>query len=205
MSRRIAVTRATLAARDGRPVSEIELRAVASTVHLGLVARLAAPALGAAVLGWHADMRLDELWWQDAASGPVPLSLPDRALVLGSPLVPAVGGALPGDWAERLLRHVIVPVTEATSRAAAVSGHVLRGNVASGINAAAGQVARARPGLADQAWTCARALFASQWLSRERQPPGVAFRRSSCCLFYRLAPDAQSARSAICGDCVLGP
>jgi hypothetical protein len=198
LSRRIAATRATLAARDGRPLSEIELRAVASTVHLGLVARLAAPALGATVLGWRADMRLDELWWQDAASGPVPLSLPDPAPV------PAVGGGPPDDWAERLLRTVIVPVTDATSRAAAVSGHVLRGNAASGINAAAGQVARARPDLADKAWTCARALFASPWLSRERQPPGVAFRRSSCCLFYRLAADAPSARSAICGDCVLG-
>jgi hypothetical protein len=168
-------------------------------VHLGIVARLVAPALGAAVLGSPLDMRLDGLWWQDEAGGPVPLSVPATR-----PVPAPLGAASAGEWAERLLTDVIAPVTDAMSRLAALSGQVLWGNVASGINAAASQVARARPDLAGQAWACARTLFASPRLSREQHPPGPAFRRSSCCLFYRLVPDAGSWRSAICGDCVLG-
>jgi hypothetical protein len=193
--RRVAATRASLAARGNRPVTEIEPRAAASAVHLGIAARLIAPALGAAVLGWHAGVRLDGLWWQDMAGGPVPLSVPEPP----SALVPGDDSA----WAGRLLEDVIAPLTEATSRVAGVSGRVLWGNAASGINAAASQVARSRPDLAGAAWARASALFASPRLRGERHPPGPAFRRSSCCLFYRLAPDARAARSVICGDCVL--
>jgi hypothetical protein len=84
-----------------------------------------------------------------------------------------------------------------------VSGRVLWGNAASGINAAAVQVARSRPDLAGAAWRCARVLFDSPLLRGEPEPPGPAFRRASCCLFYRLVPDSVPARSAVCGDCVL--
>jgi len=67
-------------------------------------------------------------------------------------------------------------------------------------NAAAAQVARQRPDLAGDAWRAAGRLLASPWLRDEPHPPGPAFRRSSCCLFYRLAPGDPSA---FCGDCVL--
>jgi hypothetical protein len=85
----------------------------------------------------------------------------------------ATGGTspVPRDWHHQLLAGVIAPLTTATSRLISVSDRVLRGNVASGINAAAGQVARSRPGLADQAWEAARALFASPWLAGEPSPP----------------------------------
>jgi hypothetical protein len=190
LGERIAAVRAVLAARGGRPVSQVDPRVAASAAHLGLVARLVSPALAAAALGQRLDMRLDGLWWQDELGGPVPLS------------VPVHGGAGPviRDWHRELLAGVIAPLTTATSRLIPVSDRVLRGNVASGINAAAGQVARSRPGLAGQARAAARALLASPWLAGEASPPGPAFRRSSCCLFYRLAP---GSRSAICGDCVL--
>lgn len=194
LGERVAAVRAVLAARGGRLVSEIDARVAASAVHLGLVARLVSPALAAAALGRHLDLRLDGLWWQAELGGPVPLSVP----------VPGGGRPAPGDWGHQLLAGVIAPLTTATSRAVPVSDRVLRGNAASAINAAAGQVAAARPGLAGPAWAAARALFASPWLAREPGPPGPGFRRSSCCLFYRLAPDARSARAAICGDCVLG-
>jgi hypothetical protein len=72
--------------------------------------------------------------------------------------------------------------------------------VASAVNAAAAQVARRRPDLARDAWQAAARLLASERLAAERNPPGPAFRRSSCCLFYRLAPGNPSA---VCGDCVL--
>jgi hypothetical protein len=185
---RVASVRAVLAARGGRAVGEVETRVAASAVHLGLVARLVSPALGAAILGHRVDLRPGGLWWQDTVGGPVPLS------------VPAGDAGNLGEWDQRLLNELLVPVTAATARLVPVSGRVLRGNVASAVNAAAAQVARQRPDLADDAWRAAARLLAGPWLRDEPHPPGPAFRRSSCCLFYRLAPGNPSA---VCGDCVL--
>lgn len=189
---RIASVRSALAARGDRAVGEVELRVAASALHLGLVARLIAPALGAAVLGRPIDMSPGGLWWRDETGGPVPLSVP----------APDPGcDPAPAGWDQRLLDEVIAPVTSATARLARVSGRVLWGNVSSAVNVAAVQISRQRPDLTRETWQAAGDLFARPPLCLERQPPGPAFRRSSCCLFYRLAPDAPSA---ICGDCILG-
>jgi len=188
LRQRIASVRAALAARGGRAVEETELRVAASAVHLGLVARLIAPALGAAVLRCPADMRPGGLWWQDAVGGPVPLS------------VPAPAGSGPREWDRLLVEESVTPVTEAVARLIPISGRVLWGNVASAVNAAAAQLARQRPDLAEDAWHAAVGLFGSPRLRGERHPPGPAFRRSSCCLFCRLAPGNPAA---VCGDCVL--
>ena len=93
---RVASVRAALAASGGRAAGEIEPRVAASAVHLGLVARLIAPALGAAVLGCPLDMRSGGLWWQDQHGGPVPLSVPAPAC--GPPpgqAAPAAGSGRP--------------------------------------------------------------------------------------------------------------
>lgn len=192
---RVASVSAILAARAGTGApAEVEPRVAASAVHLGLVARLVSPALGAAVLHGHADLRPGGLWWQDAASGPVPLSVPAPGEDRGG------GGAYAGEWDRLLLGETVAPVTAAIARLVPVSGRVLWGNVASAVNAAAAQVARQRPDLARGAWQAAGRLFASPLLRGEPHPPGPGFRRSSCCLFYRLAP---ANPSAVCGDCVL--
>jgi FhuF 2Fe-2S C-terminal domain/Ferric iron reductase FhuF-like transporter len=185
---RVAAVRAALAASAGRPASAVEPRVAASAVHLGLVARLVSPVLGAAVLRCPLDLRPGGLWWQDTAGGPVPLS------------VPAGDAAEPGEWDRLLLDEAVAPLTAAVARLVPVSGRVLWGNVASAVNAAAAQVARPRPDLAGDAWRAAGRLLASPRLRGEPHPPGPAFRRSSCCLFYRLAPGNPSA---VCGDCVL--
>lgn len=186
---RIASVRAALAARGGLAVAAVEPRVAGSAVHLGLAARLIAPALAAAVLGGPLDMRPGDLWWQDTAGGPVPLSVRARGY-----------GAAPAEWDRRLLDDVIIPFTDATAQLARVPGRVLRGNVASAVNAAAGQLAARRPDLARDAWRAAARLFATPLLASERYPPGPAFRRSSCCLFYRLLPGTPAA---VCGDCIL--
>jgi hypothetical protein len=193
---RIASVRAALASRAGLAVDAVEPRVAASTVHLGLAARLASPALGAAVLGCPLDLRPGGLWWQEALSGPVALSAPapDPGGRGGGP------GRAPGEWQRVLLDEVLAPATAAIAHLVPVSGRVLRGNLASAVNAAARLVARQRPDLADGAWQAAAGLFASPLLDGERQPPGPAFRRSSCCLYYRAAP---GGRADVCGDCVL--
>jgi hypothetical protein len=198
MADRIASVRAALAARGSLSLDAIEPRVAASAVHLGLTARLTAPVLGAAVLGCPLDVRPGGLWWQEVTSGPVPLSAPAPA----PGARPDGPGPAPGDWDRVLFDEVLAPVTAAIARLVPVSGRVLWGNVASAVNAAAVQVAGQRPDLAGDAWQAASRLLASPWLRAERQPPGPGFRRSSCCLFYRL--QAQGNQSAVCGDCVLG-
>jgi hypothetical protein len=219
---RIASVRATLAARGGLDVDAVEPRVAASAVHLGLAARLIAPALGAAVIGRPVDMRPGGLWWQDVYGGPVPLSVPALPGGEGPGRAPgeehrggrpAVQSApLAADWGRLLFAELLAPLVAAVARLVPVSGRVLWGNVASAVNAAAAQVARQRPDLAASAWQAAGGLFASPWLRGEPNPPGPAFRRSSCCLFYRLALSSRPARThpqarrdpaAVCGDCVL--
>ena len=184
---RIDGARASLAARVSRPVAAVEPRVAASAVHLGLAARLTSPALGAAVLGRPLDIRPAGMWWRDTEGGPVPLSVP----------APPGGTA---DWDRLLLDELLAPLTTAIARLVPLSPRVLWGNVASAVNAAARMVARQRPDLAGAAGDAAGRLFASPWLGSESNPPGPAFRRSSCCLLYRLEPDGPPA---LCGDCVL--
>ncbi len=185
---RVEAVRAALAISSGRPAEAIEPRVAASVTQLGLVARLLAPAVAAAASGRGLDMRLGELWWQDTLGGPVPLS------------VPATVGASPP--LVTLLEEVIAPLTAATSSLVSLSPRVLWGNVASAANTAAAQVAAQRPDLGGPAWAEAATVFASARLSGERQRPGPAFRRSSCCLIYRAAADGPRS---LCGDCVLRP
>ncbi len=169
----------------------IEPRVAASAVHLGLAARLTSPVLGAAVLGCPFDLNPDGSWWQEGLGGPVPLSVPEPDARLGS---------APGEWDRVLYDGLLAPLAAAIACLVPLSGRVLWGNVASAVNAAARQVAGQRPELAADAWQAAGRLFALPSLQTERNPPGPAFRRSSCCLFYRLAPGESSA---VCGDCVL--
>jgi hypothetical protein len=192
---RIAAARARLAARRSRAAGEIDPRVAASAVHLGLVARLTAPAIGAAVLRCPVDMSLSGLWWREQTD-PVPLSVPVPAVSRGEAPSPAAHAG----WEQQFLDEVITPVTMAIAVHTPVSGRVLWGNVASAVNSAAVQLAAGRPDLAPDAWLAAARLLASPQLNRERNPPGPAFRRASCCLFYRLAPGAPGA---ICGDCIL--
>jgi ferric iron reductase protein FhuF len=104
------------------------------------------------------------------------------------------------DWDLQLVDALLTPVTAAIAALVSISDRVLRGNLASAVNAAAVGIARQRPDLADEAWQAARRLFAMRALRGEKQPPGPEFCRSSCCLFYRLAPGRPAAT---CGDCIL--
>jgi hypothetical protein len=215
-----ALASTKLAARDGRSgrsgrgAGEVEPRVAGSVAHLGLTARLIAPALGAAVLRCPVDMRLAGLWWQDELGGAMPLSVPAPAGIGPDAAAqeragpetrgPGDGGAgqALGDqgWERMLLDETIAPVTAAVAGLVPVSWRVLWGNVASAVNTAAAQVARQRQDLAPEAWRAAGRLLADPRLRAESCPPGPRFRRSSCCLFYRLTPGEPAA---ICGDCVL--
>ena len=110
---RVEAVRTTLAHRAGRQREQVDIRVAASVAHLGLVARLLAPMIGASTLG-HPPLSwsVDDLWWQNTLGGPYPL------LVIPQP-VPRVPG--PGPAVEA--------ITAAMAQRYRVSCHVLWGNI----------------------------------------------------------------------------
>ena len=194
MAGRIAAVRQALAERGGSPAATVGLKVAASVTQMGLVARLLAPALAGMAAGHQLSMEPRELWWQDALGGPVPLSIP---LPADHPIGRARSHE---DACRRLIADVIEPVTTKAAQLGAVSQRVLWGNVASAVNGAALQVAGQERALARAAWKAAETFFLCPELAGERDRPGPRFRRSSCCLIYRVGGPGPRA---VCGDCVL--
>lgn len=188
--RRVERVRAALAAGGGRSPDQVEWRVALSITHLGLVARLVAPAIGAAALGSPVPLDADRLWWQDELGGPFPVSVSESV----SLPEPRGAGAL------RLPGSAVEAITLACLRDDGVSPRVLWGNVASSANGAATMIGRTRPDLAEAARTAADAVLADERVEDGALRAGPGFRRRSCCLIYRLT----GSTTAVCGDCVLG-
>lgn len=165
----------------GAPTGTVDRRVAASVTHLGLVARLIAPAIGAAAVGGpQVSSRITDIWWQDLLGGPYPLSVTTRDS--GPAEHPAVDA-----------------LTTAIGDRFGVSERVLSGNVASAANGAAKMIGLARPDLAENARAAADEILADRRVEGGLLRAGPTFRRRSCCLIYQVAGD----RSAVCGDCVL--
>jgi ferric iron reductase protein FhuF len=196
--------RARLAVMGGQAPDAVELRVAASVTQLGLVARLVSPALAVAVTsGQLLAIDLGNTRWQRVLGGAFPLSV---SLHAG----PGAGDrdVYPEPRPERLARLLASRVLDGPVRdlveatmPLSVSRRVLWGNVASAVNGAASMIATSQPTWAHRSWMIASLLL--------DQPPlggtSIAsadrgFRRRSCCLIYRAAPNATGA---VCGDCVL--
>ncbi|MET7683063.1 (2Fe-2S)-binding protein [Streptomyces sp. NPDC005423] len=195
---RVNGVRDSLAAMGGRPAGTVELRVAASVAHLGLAARLVSPALAAAVLhGRVPAPRLAELRWQPVLGAPVPLSLPDDAFAGAPAREPARLAELLSD---RLLNGPLTELADAMGEFS-VSRHILWGNTASAVNGAVTMIASARPDLAPRIRALAALLHRTPPLrDTGTSAPNGAFRRRSCCLIYRAAPDR---KGPLCGDCAL--
>jgi len=208
LAERVDGVRAQLAARAGRPVEAVELRVAASVAHLGLVARLVSPALAAAaILGVPLPLGLDGLHWQPLPGGMFPLSLPLVLPPVNLPPVPDRREASPAELAARLGELLLDgPVRELGQavRSFSVSGLILRGNAASALVGAVTVLAAsplttpAQAGLARV--TAARLLDHPSLRGAAGVDASGRFRRRSCCLIYRAAPDGAGG---LCGDCVL--
>ncbi|MFI1092094.1 hypothetical protein [Streptomyces sp. NPDC020917] len=219
LDERVASVREFLAAGGGLDVARIEVRVAASVAHLGMAARLVSPLLATAVLHRRVPaLSLDDLRWKAQLGGAFPLSLPragggtgETAGVAGgdgAAVEAACGedpgrelddnGPLPACLTAVLVDGIAVPLAGAFGRFG-VSEHILRGNTSSALAGAARMLAGRGAG------TDARALLGVLL----RHPylagsggfgPRGAFRRSSCCLIYRAAPDRNGS---LCGDCAL--
>jgi ferric iron reductase protein FhuF len=99
-----------------------------------------------------------------------------------------------------LLTGPIGQLVTAVDAACRLSPLVAWGNVGSAINGAAIVLGQQRPELAARTYALAAAVLARPPLGMTDPVAGPGFRRTSCCLRYRLAP---GDRAAVCADCVL--
>ncbi|MFI1704044.1 (2Fe-2S)-binding protein [Streptomyces griseoruber] len=172
-----------------------EERIGASVAQQGLAARLWSAALGCAVLyGALPDLDPRLLRWDPDGSAPDDLWLTEV-------------GALPADAATLaavVLDGHLEPLSAALRAHHRVAPGLLRGNAASALAGAARQLEQwahthGRPGTAARARALTAELFTHPLLAdtgiRTGTPVGTAFRRSSCCLYYRVPG------GGVCGDC----
>ncbi|MFF4595951.1 (2Fe-2S)-binding protein [Amycolatopsis sp. NPDC001319] len=183
---RVTQVRAVLAAGGG----DVELRVAASVTHLGLAARLLSPALALAV-GAGVVPDFSTAWWQPTTGGAVPLSLPETD---------AVDDDVVALFAHRVLSGPLRRLDQALA-GFSLSATIRRGNVASALNGAVTMLRRERPAWTDDIHRFRDRLEVLPVLADTATHEDGRFRRRSCCLIYRAAPNHDGPK---CGDCVLG-
>ncbi|WP_254647691.1 (2Fe-2S)-binding protein [Streptomyces sp. GbtcB6] len=174
-----------------------EPRVAASIAHQALAARLWSVALGCAVrYGRLPDLAPGLLRWDAAATAPDDLWLTE---VCARP-----GGADPAALADTVVHAVVhghlEPLGEALRARYGLAAGLLWGNAGSALAGAARELdrwARAnnRADVAARNRSLTDALFAHPLLSATGTRSGLAFRRRSCCLYYRVPG------GGVCGDC----
>ncbi|MFI6444775.1 (2Fe-2S)-binding protein [Kitasatospora sp. NPDC050543] len=189
-----------------RRLGTAEPRVAASILQLGLAARIWSVGLGAAVLtGEVPDLHPDRVHARLPEQGPIDLWLPQ----------PAAGTTDPEQPVAALHRAVVVenlvPLTQAVRAVVPVSERLLRGNASSALAGALrvlhGHALAAGPdgdpdagrraGRLVEGLLALAPLTGTGALSLAGPQATPAFRRTSCCLYYRIGPGA-----GVCGDCV---
>ncbi len=188
------------AASTAKRLGTREMRVAASILHLGIAARLWSPVLGCALL---AGVVPDLTSLAVSTKPSIRLGLAGPAGWRGGSPTDLAGpagwrGGSPTDLAELIRRVVAGPLAGfASALPVRLANGLLRGNSASAMAGALGEVVRARPDLGTAAATLAAVLMRTPDLAGGGglAGSGLAFRRRSCCLYYRV-PGA-----VLCGDC----
>jgi FhuF 2Fe-2S C-terminal domain len=177
-----------LAAAYAARLGSREPRVTASILHLDAAARLWSPVLACGLL-----------------NGVVP-DLSGLLVTAGPPVrfgIPAPAGwaaPTPADLAELSAATVTDQLRRiAAALPARLTAGLLRGNSASAMTGALGQLVRADPRLAAPARQLAALLLSTPELrgGGELTDAALGFRRRSCCLYYRVPG------GGLCGDCCL--
>lgn len=159
-----------------------EIRAVASTMALGLFSRLLSPILGAAVLDVAGPVPdLSTTWFAPVPRGTIPLAIS----------VP-LARVDPQDGVDGM----VMPLVEPMSRTYRLSRRVLLGDVAAAVAGSCEVMAWVRPDLSRAAEDLRAELLTTPGLAGTGTPRGP-FVRSSCCLIWQLP------MHYICSNCVL--
>ena len=197
LGRVVEATHARLRERGPLGHSRSEVRAVASTVVLGLFSRVLSPAIGAEVAGlpgYVADV--SSTYWRQAESGPGDL---------GSTATASTATATPGT-PEQVLERVALPLAEAFEDQFGVPDQVLRGNLAAAVVGACDVLRAGAPSLARRAASVRSRLFTHDLLAGTCAGTGTGagtdrgeapFVRTSCCQIHRLPV------GFVCGSCPL--
>jgi hypothetical protein len=175
----------------GKALHAPELRIAASIAQQGLAARLWSVALGCAALyGRIPDLDPRLLHWDPDAGAP-----DDLWLSAVRPL-PADAETL----ADVVLHGHLQPLTDILHARHRVAEGLLWGNAASALAGAARQLdgwarAHGRTDVSASARALTTELLAHPLLAGTGTLTGTAFRRRSCCLYYRVPG------GGVCGDC----
>ncbi|WP_217145592.1 (2Fe-2S)-binding protein [Streptomyces sp. AC627_RSS907] len=168
-----------------------ESRVAASVAHQGLAARLWSVTLGCAVLyGRVPDLAPRLLHWDPDAASPDDLWLTEvRPLPADAPTLAGV-----------VLRAHLCPLTATVHARYRVATGLLWGNAASALAGAGRELEgwarrHGRTDTAARARSLTADLLGHPLLAGTGTLTGTAFRRRSCCLYYRV-PGA-----GVCGDC----
>ncbi|MFD9904413.1 (2Fe-2S)-binding protein [Streptomyces sp. NPDC059063] len=168
-----------------------ETRIGVSVAHLGLAARLWSLALGpAAIHGLVPDLDPERLHWD--ADG----TSPDDLWLDGTRTFPADAARV----REVVVDGHLAPLAAALRARHRISPALLRGNAGSALAGAVRELHAwaervGRPDVGERALALAAALFADPDLAATGTLTGTAFRRRSCCLYYRCP------NGGLCGDC----
>jgi iron complex transport system ATP-binding protein len=172
----------------------VDPRVAVSAVQVGLVSRLWSAALAPALLlDWVPDLRLPALVSVGPPAGPW------HVAPAGEPAGRHTGASATGRAAA--LAELVLPTVRTVSQACAGAGRtaprVLVSNAASALVGGAAVLGRRHPDAAPEADELVRALLDDPWLRDGGATGADGFRRSGCCLFYRLPGHG------LCPDCVL--
>ncbi|MFF2954781.1 (2Fe-2S)-binding protein [Kitasatospora sp. NPDC057965] len=181
-----------------RRLGTAEPRVAASVLHLGLAARFCSVGLGAAVLlGEVPDLGPERAWVRVPEQGPIDLWLPYRPTA--EPTAPADRAPLADRFRRTVVEGQLADLAAAVRSVVPLSEGLLRGNTASALAGALrvldAQAPHVPPARALVAELLARPPLAGTG-TLTGTPAGAAFRRTSCCLYYRVGP-----RAGVCGDC----
>ncbi|MGW3040010.1 (2Fe-2S)-binding protein [Kitasatospora sp. NPDC001159] len=185
-------TDAPLAARIrvvAQRLGTAEPRVAASILHLGLAARFWSVGLGSAVL-LGAVPTLEHAWVRIPDQGPIDLWTPPEPAAVTT-------AGLADQLHQAVLLGQLEPLAAAVRAAVPLSARLLLGNAASALAGTLRVLDAHAPAVARE--------LAAELLDRPplagsgtplTGPHGTAFRRTSCCLYYRIGPGA-----GLCGDC----
>jgi ferric iron reductase protein FhuF len=190
--------RAQLGALSGGGVQDVEWRVGASLFHQGLASRLLSPVLAVA-LCHGLLLRAADLCFDPGRSGSLTLHTAQK---WAGP-ISAVPAEVAEWLAESVVELVLTGVEAALAGAGRISPGLLRGNTAAALAGAARALGAARPERRPEAEDVVRLMLERPSLSGTGHYTGTdrsglaVFRRTTCCLYYRL-PDG-----GLCGDCAL--
>ncbi|BAL89494.1 hypothetical protein AMIS_42740 [Actinoplanes missouriensis 431] len=179
-----------LAAMGGLNPGDLPRRAVASTVFLGLAARLVSPPLAAAVAGGAVPIpEPARMRWQPVDRGPIPITC--------AGLTAGTGDLVTG--LNTVIEILVAPVLEVFRTQFVVSPRVLWGNVASALGGAATMMAAQGADAGDliEGLLSREPLIGTAVLHRPDRHHRRTLTRNNCCLYYRIPG------GGTCGDCVL--